>query len=262
MNRTAPPSAATWMLEHWTPGDCDEALAGDLLEEFRNGRTTAWYRRQVFSAIGFGWVREIVNRRAVLLFAALWSMLAPGWVLIVAGLSQRFELNARILSLEFPWSTLCDLGLMLAANLLFIWAGILVYLIPHLWLRRSLRVRPLGQGILASIPVLLAVWVALIVLPKQFLHTAAGSGPSLAPVPAYTITRLNPTEVRHVTPEQTWDVRYGDKPAATSINDPRTAIADMRKSALLVRLPFLLCVLCTLWGVTSRFRRRPQGMIT
>jgi hypothetical protein len=123
-------------------------------------------------------------------------------------------------------------------------------------------VRPLGQGILASIPVLLAVWVALIVLPKQFLHTAAGSGPSLAPVPAYTITRLNPTEVRHVTPEQTWDVRYGDKPVATSINDPRTAIADMRKSALLVRLPFLLCVLCTLWGVTSRFRRRPQGMIT
>lgn len=259
MNRIAPPSLATWVLEHWTPGDCNDALAGDLLEEFRNGRTTAWYWRQVFSAIGFGWGREVVKRRTMVLFAALWSMLAPGWLLIVAGFSQRFEFNARILSLEFPWSTLCDLGLMLAANLIFIWAGILVYLIPHLWLRRSLRVRPLGHGILASIPVLLAVWVALIALPKHFLETSASSRPF--PVPAYAITGLNPTEVRHITPEQTWDVLYGDQPAV-AINNPRTAIADLRTPALLVRMPFLLCVLCALWGATSRFRRRPVGMTT
>jgi len=259
MNAPSPPSLATWMLEHWIPGDCNDALAGDLLEEFRNGRTTAWYWRQVLSAIGVGWVREVVNRRAMVVFMALWSMLAPGWVLVVAALSQRFEVNARVLSLEFPWSTLCDLGLMLAANLIFVWAGILAYLIPHLWLRRCLRVRPLRRGILASIPVLLAVWVALIVLPKQFLNTSAGSRPSLAPAPAYTITGLNPTEVRHITPEQTWDVLYGDKPAVV-INTPRTAIIDMRTSALLVRLPFLLCILGALWGATSHSRQRRTGM--
>ncbi|HUV68415.1 MAG TPA: hypothetical protein VMW15_02050 [Terracidiphilus sp.] len=255
MNRREPPPLATWMLEHLTAGDCNDALAGDLLEEFRSGRTTAWYWGQVLNAIGLGWLSELVNRRAMLLFAALWSMLAPGWVLLVAHFSLRLDLSARIMSLEFPWSTICDLSLMLAANLLFIWAGILAYLIPHLWLRRSLRVKPLSHGMLASIPVLLAVWVALIVLPKQFLYTSAGIRPSLAPVPAYAITGLNPTEVRHITPAQTWDVLYGDKPAV-AINNPRTAIVDMRKSALLVRLPFMICILSALWGSTSRFRKR------
>jgi hypothetical protein len=187
-------------------------------------------------------------------------MLAPAWLLIVAAVEQQFNLNARILQLEFPWSTLCDLGLLLAANLLFIWVGILVYLIPHLWFRRNFRIRPLSQGVLASIPVLIAVWAALIVLPKQFLHVEAADRPALAPVSTYAITHLGPTEVRRIPPEQTWSARYGDQPIATPVSDPRTAITDMRKSAILARLPFLLCVLCTLWGVTTRVRKRPNGM--
>ncbi len=119
------------------PGRRNDALAGDLLEEFRNGRSTRWYWRQVLAAIAIGGGREIVNHRMVLLFAAAWSMLAPAWLLAVAAFEQNFKLNAKILQLDFPWSTLCDLGLMLAASLLFIWAGILLYLIPHLSLRRG-----------------------------------------------------------------------------------------------------------------------------
>ncbi len=260
MRRTEPPSLATWLLEHWMPGDGNDALAGDLIEEFRAGRTSSWYWRQVSSVIAIGGGREILHHRTVLLFAAAWSMLAPAWLLMVAAFEQHFNLNARMLQLDFPWSTLCDLGLMLAANLIFIWAGILLYLIPHLWFRRNLRVRPLAQGILASIPVLVAIWVTLIVLPKQFLHAQAADRSSLAPVPAYAITHLGPTEVRRIPPGQTWTARYGDKPQVPSINDPRSAIADMRTSALLVRLPFLLCVLSTLWEVTSRLRRRAHGL--
>ena len=37
---------------------------------------------------------------------------------------------------------------------------------------------------------------------------------------------------------------------------PSHAIADVRKLALLARLPFLLCELCTLWGMSSRLRKR------
>ena len=34
MKRIEPPPLAAWMLEHWTAGDRDDALAGDLLESF------------------------------------------------------------------------------------------------------------------------------------------------------------------------------------------------------------------------------------
>lgn len=261
--KTAPPLIATWMLEHLTPGSRNDALAGDLLEEFRSGRldrTGAWYWRQVAAAIAVGCIRELLNHRTVLLFAVAWSMLAPSWLLIVTAAERYFNLNSRILMLEFPWSTFCDLGLLMAANLFFIWTGIIVYLIPHLRLQRNLRVRPLAQGVLASIPVLLAIWAALIVLPKQFIHNEAGSRPSLAPVPTYAITHLGPTEVRRIPPDQTWAAHYGDKPASVPVAAPRNALTDMRKSALLVRLPFLFCILCTLWGVNSRLGRRVRGI--
>lgn len=260
MKPANPPFFATWMLNHWTPGTRNDALAGDLLEEFWSGRTGAWYWRQVLAAIVVGWLREILNHRMLLLFAAAWSMLAPAWVLVVA-VEQHFNLSARIVQLDFPWSTLSDLGLLLVSNLLFIWAGILLYLIPHLWLRRRLRFQPLVHGVLASVPVLIAIWAALIILPKQFLHVEAADRPSLAPVPTYAITHLGPTEVRRILPGQTWTARYGDRPAPRPVNDPRDAITDMRKSAMLVRLPFLVCVVCTLWGVTSRLRKRPKGTL-
>jgi hypothetical protein len=267
MRCVEPPSLAIWLLEHWTPGGCNDALVGDLLEECRSGRTGAWYWRQVLAAIAIGCTREIRNHRTVLLFAASWSILAPSWLLIVAAFEQHFNLNAHILQLDFPWSTLCDLGLILAANLLFIWAGIVFYLIPHLWLRRNLKVRPLAKGVLTSIPVLAAVWVTLIVLPKQFLHAQATDQRSLAPAPGYAITHLGPTKVRRISPELTWTAGYSDKavksPEGENQNAPAgplNAITDMRRSALLVRLPFLFCVLCTLWGVTSRLRNRHDGI--
>jgi hypothetical protein len=247
------------------PGRRNDALAGDLLEEFRNGRSTRWYWRQVLAAIAIGGGREVANHRIVLLFSAAWSMLAPAWLLAVAAFEQNFKLNAKILQLDFPWSTLCDLGLMLAASLLFIWAGILLYLIPHLSLRRGLRFRPLAQGILASIPVLVAVWVTLIVLPKQYLHTQSSDRPSLAPVPTYSISHMGPTEGRAVPAKRTWTAQSGDETPpvgdlSSPTTGPRNAITDMNKSALLVRLPFLLCVLCSLWQVTSPQRKRSQGI--
>lgn len=270
MGRAEPPSLATWLLEHWTPGRCNDALAGDLLEEFRSdrlGRTGTWYWHQVLAAISIGWTREIFNHRTELLFAASWSIFAPVWLLIVAAFEQHFNLNAHILQLDFPWSTICDLGLMLAASLLFIWAGIVFYLIPRLWFTRNLKVRPLAKGVLASIPVLAAVWVTLIVLPKQFLYAPAADRPALVPAPGYAITHLGPTEVRRIPPEQTWTARYGDKTVKSPEGEnqnanaaPLNAITDVRRSALLVRLPFLLCVLCTLWGVNSRLRKRPEGL--
>lgn len=51
MNPSYPPRLATILLEHFGPESNKEALAGDLLESFRQGRSSAWYWRQVLSAI-------------------------------------------------------------------------------------------------------------------------------------------------------------------------------------------------------------------
>ena len=82
MRKAAPPLVAAWLLEHLTIGPRNEALTGDLLEEFRSGRSARWYWRQVLGAIIFGLSRAVGSQGTAALFALLWSMLAPA---VVAG---------------------------------------------------------------------------------------------------------------------------------------------------------------------------------
>jgi len=255
MRQTDPPSAATWILEHLTPGPRNEALAGDLLEEFRRGRSIGWYWRQALAAVLVRSFVEIVNNRFVMLFAALWSMLTPAWLLFIANLEQQSGLNHRFWQMDWPWSTLCDLGLLLAVNLIFIWAGILLFLIPHLWARRELRVRSLGRAVLAGLPILVCVWLFLALLPKIFLAGQTVNLSSVPPVSTYSLRDHAKVDIECVSPAQQWDVRYGDK-VIVHFNNARNAITDTRNVALVVRLPFFLTVLCTLWGVSSRFDSR------
>jgi hypothetical protein len=59
MTPSKPPALATWMLEHLLWGGRNEALAGDLLEEFRRRRSVAWYWRQVMGAIFASFSNEV-----------------------------------------------------------------------------------------------------------------------------------------------------------------------------------------------------------
>jgi hypothetical protein len=254
-----PPTIATWMLVHLVPGPRNDALAGDLLEEFRQGRGNGWYWRQVIAAIVIGVSRELRNHSTVMLFAAGWAMLAPAWLLIVGNAEEHFNLSERIWQMDWPWSTVCDIGLLLAANVLFIWAGIFLYLIPHLLAARNLRVRPLLKGILASLPVLIAIWAALVVLPKIFLESQVVDQHSVAPVSAFSSMHKAPIEIRQVSPQEQWDMRYGEK-AIDPYNSPRSALTDLRTVAIVVRLPFFLTILCSLWGAALRFGNRNPGI--
>jgi hypothetical protein len=56
-----PPKWALWLLMHACPGDNNGALAGDLVERFREGQTYRWLWMQVliaFAAGVLGWVRR------------------------------------------------------------------------------------------------------------------------------------------------------------------------------------------------------------
>jgi len=54
MSAVNPPRLALWLLMHLGPAYRREALAGDLVEDFRQGHSHAWFWRQVLNAICSG----------------------------------------------------------------------------------------------------------------------------------------------------------------------------------------------------------------
>jgi hypothetical protein len=150
MHRQEPPPLATWMLEHLTPEDRDEALAGDLLEQFRAGRSADWYRSQVAAAIASEWCRGLLRRRAAMLFAVIWSFLSPVWMLEYLRHFTNGRLDDFTWALPFPWSTICALALGAARDMLFIWLGIIVYLALCRIAIGNLHLRRTGAAILWS----------------------------------------------------------------------------------------------------------------
>jgi hypothetical protein len=261
MKRNRPPFLAGWMLEHFTFGYRNEALSGDLLEEFRSGRSAGWYWRQVLGAIAVGFTRNVRGNRVLILFAALWSMFAPAWLLIVSRMEEHAHLNERFYRMDWPWSSICDMGLLLLANLVFIWAGIVLYLLPDVFGRCGRRLGAIGRGIAASVPILMILWAALIVTPRYFIDIQTTSQRSLGPVSAYAITHLDPPEVRRVVPQEEWSAQYGD-PLIIPVVSPLSAITDVHAASLLVRLPFFLVVICALWRVSMSERNEQEGIPT
>jgi len=79
-----PPKRATWLLEHAGSRYRRESLAGDLIEEYRAGRSDAWYWRQVLWAIAASvghavravlpaWLALLTWWGVLLLFSFLWN---------------------------------------------------------------------------------------------------------------------------------------------------------------------------------------------
>jgi hypothetical protein len=63
MSRAAsnPPTSAIWLLRHACPGNHNQALTGDLVEKFREGRSHGWFWNQVLIAIAVG-VLGVIRR--------------------------------------------------------------------------------------------------------------------------------------------------------------------------------------------------------
>jgi len=54
-----PPRVAIWLLRHACPGSHNQALTGDLVEKFREGRSHGWFWKQVLIAIAVGVLGEV-----------------------------------------------------------------------------------------------------------------------------------------------------------------------------------------------------------
>ncbi len=219
MHRREPPPQATWILEHLTTGTRNEALAGDLLEELRSGRSNRWYWRQVISACAVSWSKSLALRGPMLAFVLLWSALAPAWQVIV----ERIEAAPIFASL---WQVLGPLWLPFALagwtalHAAFLWAGVLAYLLANTILGRTIRRREANRAF---------VLTALVFPP------VAGLTFILANLYWYSVPGLAQAKL-----------------AATSMGQ----IADLGALADLIRIPYLIAHVSALWTLIPQPTRR------
>jgi hypothetical protein len=177
MNSKAP-ALATWLLEHIVPGEKD-AIAGDLVEEFRNGRSRAWFWRQALTVIFLALCSESYRQRSAIVFAMLWAgIISVSWRHLLFA-SQFQSLVAWGIRRDWPESMVYSVGIFCAVNVLLVWAGLIVYLtIVDGFSRRGLS-RGLVVGLLTGALAQLASFTFSLV------HTLPGSWYFVSVLPAF-----------------------------------------------------------------------------
>ncbi len=156
-----PPNLAVWFLQHLCPGD-NEALTGDLLERFHEGKTRGWLWRQVLFAFAYSVLGKVRRYGPHLCYAIAgtvlpvffwktfyqgvpnflhWYVLPWPWSMLVFELSQTALLAWTVLPVlavglmirrEFRWTSLLRTGVVNPA--LLVLSRYSIYLFP--WLLR------------------------------------------------------------------------------------------------------------------------------
>jgi hypothetical protein len=214
MRRIEPPSMATWLLEHGRPEGRDDALIGDLIEEFSGGhRSRDWYWRQVLAACGLEWLECIRIRASLFVFCLLWSMLAPAWKVF----GDKLE-HARVL--EQLWQLAGGLWVIpsfifwAAVQSSYLWAGIFIYVLTSKFFGNAFR------NDTAILAYLRAPLVFLPLVGVTFVLMNLYSYPGLI-----------------------------DERLAAA---PLSQIADLRVPADVLRIPYFVALVCALWIVAPR----------
>ena len=186
-----PPAIAAWLLDHLAFTGRNEALAGDLQEEFQQGRSNGWYRRQALSAIAIGFFKLARAQSPAVLFALLWSVPVPAFQFYLFRGMETTRLFASTVQLDWPWSALGTMAIDLGPHQLLVWTGLLVYLWFHFRRTHRLSLTRLWHGLLATLPVFVGANVALTLLPFGHLTDARHATVlSLTLDPFFLLTRL------------------------------------------------------------------------
>ncbi|WP_162601637.1 hypothetical protein [Occallatibacter savannae] len=218
MRRREPPPLATWMLRHLSAEDRDEALDGDLLEVFHFGRSDGWYWRQVIVACAVSWCSNLFARRAPLAFALLWSILAPVWYAILERIdtSQNFDRGEHIFG---PFWLPLVLIIWVVLHAAFLWAGLLVYRVANIVLKRPIHVGDMAR----------AFWVATLILPPVY-----GLSFLFATLYWYSVPGLAGAKL----PANAWGL-----------------VLDLDIFPNLIRAPYFIAMAVALWGTVRRLQR-------
>src|SRR5689334_6569358 len=127
MRASRPPALATWMLEHLVLASDNNALAGDLVEEFKRSGSTRWYWRQVISAIAIGLSRELRRQWKAAGFAFIWTFIE--YVIMSEWFRSAIYLSIeRTLRHRQPEGFWLFGGAMVLLHVLVMWLGMVLYL--------------------------------------------------------------------------------------------------------------------------------------
>jgi|GEM_PF-554618 len=213
MTRREPPQIAAWMLEHMTSGVRDEALAGDLLEVFHRGRSDGWYWRQALGACVVSWFESLHARASMLVFAILWTIMAPAWNVLCQNvesgkLSTNF-VSELISKLGGPLWLIAALIGWIVIHAVFLWGGLLIFSVAHTRTGGSLYRDKYKRAFVVAPVIFVPVYGAL-----------------------YLLVTLN------------WYGYFANFPLLSSTFGQ---IADFRVLADAIRLPYLLAFVIALW---------------
>ncbi|HEY2361557.1 MAG TPA: hypothetical protein VGK36_10600 [Candidatus Angelobacter sp.] len=168
-----PPRLARWVLEHLITDEQKVALSGDLLEEFRSGRSIGWYWRQVAMAVIVSMARTLRLNWFALAFSALWVLPLPALEIYVLREMQLVRFFPQRWSYPWPYSTICDFGLTIGWKLLYLWLGITFCQIFFAIATRRTSVRQLVKGLCVSMAVYVTTYLAMLAYFLAFPHMYA-----------------------------------------------------------------------------------------
>ena len=78
MRSNQPPAVATWLLRQFGCSPRNDAILGDLVEQYRHGRSRRWYWYQTLIALIMGLIRGVWEDKARAL-----GTIATGWIILV-----------------------------------------------------------------------------------------------------------------------------------------------------------------------------------
>jgi hypothetical protein len=148
MNKKSdPPRPAIWLLRHACPGSDNEALTGDLVERFREGRSYGWFWNQVLIGITIAVLTEARRHWPAVCYAI------AGTVIFAAFLGVPiFDRNPHVLQVL---AALQALAVALLMNRSFRWVSLF-------------RTGAISVALLEIPPILLAETIGFHIIPAFF----------------------------------------------------------------------------------------------
>jgi hypothetical protein len=169
MKSLQPPSLAIWLLEHLMPGGNDDALAGDLLEAYSQGRSAGWYWRQVLVAIMVGFSKELRMRWITIIFAVTVCGAVPWQQLWY---SSRFQ-SIIVWGIKLPWpaSLLYAIAFLVAFQAVILLVALSIYIgaTKSVSLRNFLKGLSMALLIL-SLGTIGVMFLSVLQLPRLFFY--------------------------------------------------------------------------------------------